>query len=263
MSAPSEEIWKSIQKAATRAASEEPFLATIYSLAALRGDSLAVGLCEVLAHHCANNTIKTPEIRGLIASIYKESPDIVESAAIDLMAVVERDPAATNPLVPFLYFKGFHALQLHRVAYFLWTNGRKNLALYLQNRSCIIYSVDIHPAAQIGKGIMFDHANGIVIGETAVVEDNVSILHEVTLGGSGKERGDRHPKIRQGVMIGAGAKILGNIEVGEGACVAAGSVVVKSVPPHVTVAGVPAKIIGKPLSEKPYAAMDQVWTDAD
>jgi serine O-acetyltransferase len=160
-----------------------------------------------------------------------------------------------------LYFKGFHAIQTHRLAHWLWEKGRKDFALYLQSRSSAVFQTDINPAAHIGRGIFLDHATGLVVGETAVVEDDVSMLQDVTLGGTGKEDGDRHPKIRRGVLIGAGAKILGNIEVGECARIAAGSVVLKSVPPHMTVAGVPARVVGEAGCAEPARAMDQMLHD--
>jgi len=177
--------------------------------------------------------------------------------AADLCAVQERDPAVEFFSTPLLYLKGFLALQSYRIAHWLWNQKREALAIYLQNQISVVFAVDIHPAARIGKGIMLDHATGIVIGETAIVEDDVSILQSVTLGGTGKESGDRHPKIRAGVMIGAGAKVLGNIEVGRGAKVGAGSVVLDHVPEHTTVAGVPAKVVGRPDSEMPSLAMNQ------
>ena len=174
------------------------------------------------------------------------------------MAVSERDSACCSLVTPLLYFKGFHALQAYRVAHWLWQQGRNSLALFLQNRISAVFAVDIHPAARIGKGIMFDHATGIVIGETAVVEDMVSIMQSVTLGGTGKEAGDRHPKVRKGVLIGAGAKILGNITVGECAKVGAGSVVLKDVPARATVAGVPAQIICETACNQPAREMDHL-----
>jgi serine O-acetyltransferase len=171
--------------------------------------------------------------------------------------VVERDPAARGVAQPFLYYKGFHALEAYRVAHWLWSNGRNPLALHLQNRISEVLAVDIHPAARIGKGILIDHATSVIIGETAVVGDDVSMLHEVTLGGTGKESGDRHPKVGSGVLIGAGAKILGNIIIGEGSKIAAGSVVLKEVPPHATVAGIPARVVGKLMAVIPSHVMDQ------
>jgi len=177
----------------------------------------------------------------------------------DLSAVVERDPAARGVAQPFLYYKGFHALEAYRVAHWLWINARNALALHLQNRISEVLAVDIHPAARIGKGILIDHATSVIIGETAVVGDDVSMLHEVTLGGTGKESGDRHPKVGNGVLIGAGAKILGNIRIGDGSKIAAGSVVLKDVPSYSTVAGIPARVVGKLTTVTPAHAMDHTF----
>ena len=180
----------------------------------------------------------------------------------DLSAVFDRDPACNSYLEPFLYFKGFQALQAYRVAHWLWSNGRRALALYVQSRTSEVYGVDIHPAARIGRGILIDHATSVVVGETAVIEDEVSLLHGVTLGGTGKETGDRHPKVRRGALIGANATILGNIEIGQCSRVGAGSVVLRDVPPNTTVAGVPAKVVGEAGCERPALAMDQrFWED--
>jgi serine O-acetyltransferase len=195
---------------------------------------------------------------ALVTESHHVAPDLVAAALRDLAAIMERDPAARQDIEPFLFFKGYHALQAYRVSHWCWKNGRHAMALYLQSRIARCFAVDIHPAAKLGQGIMFDHAHGIVIGETAVVEDDVSFLHSVTLGGTGKETGDRHPKIRSGVMIGAGAKVLGNIEVGSCARVAAGSVVLQDVPPNVSVAGVPARIIGVAPCVNPAQDMDQM-----
>jgi serine O-acetyltransferase len=181
----------------------------------------------------------------------------------DIRAVRDRDPAAQGFATPLLYFKGFHALQSYRVAHWLWTQGRRSLAWLFHARISEVFAADIHPGARIGKGVLFDHGTGLVIGETAVLEDNVSVLHEVTLGGTGKETGDRHPKVRRCVLIGAGAKILGNIEIGVGAKVGAGSVVLQPVPPHVTVAGVPARIVGRPREAEPALAMDHRLPESD
>src|SRR5208282_1549437 len=177
---------------------------------------------------------------------------------VDLTAVYDRDPACSRLIDPLLYFKGFHALETHRFSHMLWHLGRKDFALYLQSQSSRVFGLDIHPAAKIGRGIMLDHGSGIVTGETASIGDNSSLLHDVTLGGSGKEHGDRHPKVGRGVMIGAGAKILGNIHVGDCARVAAGSVVLKDVPSHTTVAGVPARVIGEAGCSQPSRMMDQL-----
>src|SRR6218665_2017450 len=193
----------------------------------------------------------------IIAQAFLNAPSILSAAAADLVAVKERDPSNAEILTPFLYFKGFLALQGQRVAHWLWHHDRIHLARHLQSRISEVFGVDIHPAARIGKGIMLDHGSGLVIGETAIVEDDVSILQNVTLGGTGKETGDRHPKIRRGALIGAGAKILGNIEIGTGAKVGAGSVVVAPVAAHTSVAGVPARPVGKPHSELPGISMEQ------
>lgn len=223
-----------------------------------RAGEFSLALAHLLAHQLAGPIADMSSLRHLFETTHARQSEIVEAAAYDLLAVKERDPAAGGLLRPFLFFKGYHAIQNHRIAHELWNTGRGDMALYLQNRASVVWGVDIHPAARLGRGLMMDHATGVVIGETAVVEDDVSMLHEVTLGGTGNEQGDRHPKVRRGVMIGAGAKILGNIEIGEGACIAAGSVVLKSVPAHVTVAGVPAQIIGSPRAAVPSQAMDQL-----
>lgn len=180
---------------------------------------------------------------------------------VDIQAYYDRDPACQRFVEPVLYFKGFHALQTHRLAHWLFNRGRRDFALYLQSRSSSVFQTDINPAARIGKGIFIDHATGLVIGETAVVEDNVSILHGVTLGGTGKAGGDRHPKIRHGVLLGAGAKVLGNIEIGHCTKVASGSVVLASVPNNKTVAGVPARIVGEAGCAEPSRAMDQLLSE--
>ncbi|HEX4297787.1 MAG TPA: serine O-acetyltransferase, partial [Devosia sp.] len=176
---------------------------------------------------------------------------------------LERDPATHRAIVPFLYFKGFQAIQTHRFAHALWAAGRRDFALYLQSRSSQVFQVDINPAARIGKGLMLDHATGFVVGETAVIGDNCSILQGVTLGGTGKADEDRHPKIGNGVLIGAGATVLGNIRVGDCARIGAGSVVVRDVPPRVTVVGVPARIVGEAGAPQPASAMDQVASFPD
>ena len=200
------------------------------------------------------------QLREVIQQAMEADPSIAAAVCCDIQAVQDRDPAVSCCLVPLLYLKGVHALASHRVGHWLWSCGRRLLALHLQNRISEVFGVDIHPAARIGRGILMDHATSIVVGETAVIEDDVSLLHEVTLGGTGKQTGDRHPKVRRGVLIGAGAKILGNVEIGEGAKVGAGSVVLKNVAPHCTVAGVPAVTVGRPCSESPALDMDQEFT---
>jgi serine O-acetyltransferase len=196
-----------------------------------------------------------------MSDAFEQSEEIRDAIRKDIEAVTRRDPASRGISEPFLHYKGFHALESYRVSHWLWIQRREALACYMQNRISEVFSVDIHPAARIGKGIFIDHATGVVIGETSVVDDDVSLLHEVTLGGTGKTTGDRHPKIGRGVLIGAGAKILGNVKVGEGSKVAAGSVVLTDVPPHTTVAGVPAVVIGRPAVEQPSLEMDQGIAD--
>ncbi len=184
-------------------------------------------------------------------------PSIGEAARADISAFIERDPAAGRLLEPFLFFKGYAAIQTHRLAHWLWNAGKRNIALYLQSRSSEIFQTDIHPGAQLGKAIFLDHATGFVAGETVVIEDNVSILHGVTLGGTGTQKVDRHPKIRTGVLIGAGAQIIGNIEIGAHSKIAAGSLVTENVPPRSTAVGVPARIIQGVGTENPAESMDQ------
>ncbi|MEJ2131002.1 MAG: serine O-acetyltransferase [Gammaproteobacteria bacterium] len=242
---------------AAHRAKEEPILGSFYHATILNHDNFASALSFRLASKLDSPMLPSMLIREVIEEAIAADPALVKAAEIDILAIHTRDPACDDFSTPFLYFKGWHALQAHRIAHWLWKQNRTTLALYIQSQVSTNLGVDIHPAARIGCGIMFDHATGIVIGETAVVEDDVSILHSVTLGGTGKETGDRHPKIRQGVLLAAGCKIIGNIEVGKGAKVGAGSVVLEDVPPHVTVAGVPARIVGKPGVDAPALAMDQ------
>ncbi len=250
-------VWNAIKREAKEQTEREPMLASFFHATIIKHDTLAAALSYILANKLATPSMPAMAVREVVEEAYAGNKEIVLSAACDICATVERDPAIELYSTPLLYLKGFHALQGFRVANWLWSQGRRELAVYLQNQISVACQVDVHPAAKIGRGIMFDHATGIVIGETAVVEDDVSILQDVTLGGTGKESGDRHPKIRTGVMIGAGAKVLGNIEVGEGAKIAACSVVLIPVPAHTTAAGVPAKIIGKPATDKPSLEMDQ------
>jgi serine O-acetyltransferase len=212
-------------------------------------------ISERLAHPDVSGEL----IRQAYANALADDPEIAVAFRADLAATVDRDPATHRYLEPVLYYKGFHAIQTHRLAHWLWKQGRKDFSFYLQSRSSAVFQCDINPAARIGRGIFLDHATGLVVGETAVIEDDVSILHDVTLGGTGKENEDRHPKIRRGVMIGAGAKILGNIEIGHCARIAAGSVVIKTVPNNVTVAGVPARIVGEAGCLEPSRTMDQLF----
>lgn len=256
-----EKVWSMIKQEAKQFAECEPVLASFFHSTLLKHEHLGDALSYILANKLANEIMPAITTREIIQEAFTTDPNIIESAACDIMAVRSRDPAVDRYSTPLLYLKGFHALQAYRVAHWLWLQGRKALAIYLQNEISVVFSVDIHPAATIGCGIMLDHATGIVIGETAIVENDVSILQSVTLGGTGKSCGDRHPKIRQGVMIGAGAKVLGNIEIGKGAKIGAGSVVLQSVAEHTTVAGVPAKVVGKPLTDMPAIEMNQDFTD--
>lgn len=249
-------IWERIRAEATQHAGGEPILASFLHATILNHRVLERALSFHLASQLDSPTASSLLLREVMREALESDASIRAAVRADLQAVEDRDSACNELYVPFLYFKGFHALQTHRVAHWLWTHGRESLALFFQSRISTKFGVDIHPAAKMGHGILLDHATGLVIGETAVVGNNVSILQSVTLGGTGKDEGDRHPKIGDGVLISAGAKILGNIRVGEGAKVGAGSVVLDDVPPHTTVAGVPAKIVGKPASQQPALDMD-------
>ncbi len=231
-------VWKNIKAEARALADCEPMLASFYHATLLKHENLGSALSYMLANKLASPIMPAIAIREVVEEAYAADPEMIASAACDIQAVRTRDPAVDKYSTPLLYLKGFHALQAYRIGHWLWNKGRRALAIFLQNQVSVSFQVDIHPAAKIGRGIMLDHATGIVVGETAVIEDDVSILQSVTLGGTGKTSGDRHPKIREGVMIGAGAKILGNIEVGRGAKIGAGSVVLQPVPPHTTAAGV-------------------------
>ena len=250
-------IWDSIKSEAQQLASEEPILADFFQSSVLQYNSLEAAVGHVLAETFANSSIKSEDIRAVIAEALEHDPQIGASIRRDIEAAFHRDAACQYYLMPLIYFKGFQALQLYRVSHWLWNNQRYSFALFLQNNISERFAVDIHPAAQLGDGIMIDHATGLVIGETAIVGNDVSILHSVTLGGSGCQKGDRHPKIGNGVLLAAGAKVLGNITVGHGVKVGAGSLVLESVPDHVTVAGVPANIVGTPAEDNPALEMDQ------
>lgn len=252
-----EEVWPIIRKEAMRESGNEECMKHFLEQHILSFDDFASALGMLLSVKLASKHFPPQVLQGLFDDFYEKNPEAVDIAVFDLAATLDRDPAAVNYFEIMLFLKGFQALQAHRLSHWLWNNGRKSMAYLLQSRMTEVFAVDIHPAARIGKGIMFDHATSLVIGETAVVEDNVSILHEVTLGGTGKETGDRHPKVRKSVMIGAGAKILGNVEIGEGSKVGAGSVVLENVPPHYTVAGVPAQIVGRTEVAEPSLEMNQ------
>lgn len=255
-SQPVDELWESIRTQTRKQAEHEPVLASFLYATILNHDTLEAALSFHLANKLDSPALPAMLVREVIEQALVGDVTISQAVRADLLAVSERDSACCSLATPFLFFKGFHALQAYRVAHWLWQQERNSLALFLQNRISCVFAVDIHPAAKIGKGIMFDHATGIVIGETAVVEDNVSIMQSVTLGGTGKEHGDRHPKVRSGVLISAGAKVLGNIEIGECAKIGAGSVVLKDVAPRTTVAGVPAKVICSTSCDQPARDMD-------
>ncbi|WP_028302954.1 serine O-acetyltransferase [Oceanospirillum maris] len=253
----SQALWREIQDEARLEAEREPFLASYFHSTIIGHSDFSGALSYLLAIKLADDVMPAVSLRELIEGSFSSSCQIMTATCQDIVAVRDRDPAITQLSTVLLYLKGFQALQAYRVAHCMWCHGRRSMALYLQSRISQVFQVDIHPAAKIGRGVMFDHATGIVIGETCVIEDDVSIMQNVTLGGTGKECGDRHPKIREGVLIAAGAKIFGNIEIGVGAKVGGGSVVLDNVPPHTTVVGVPAKIVGSSGCAKPALDMNQ------
>jgi serine O-acetyltransferase len=251
-------VWVRVREEAEDAARREPELATFIYENVLHHDTLEAAIAHRVAQRLDHADVSADLIRQAYGDAIEDQPSLGEMFRADIVATVDRDPATGRLIEPLLYYKGFHAIQTHRLAHWLLSKGRRDFAFYLQSRSSSVFQCDINPAAKIGRGIFLDHATGFVVGETAVIEDNCSILHDVTLGGTGKEHEDRHPKIRHGVMIGAGAKILGNIEVGHCARIAAGSVVIKPVPNNTTVAGVPAKVVGEAGCPEPSRMMDQM-----
>jgi serine O-acetyltransferase len=251
-------IWERVRNEAEDIVRREPELASFIFASVLHHDRLEDAVVHRVAERLDHAALSGDLIRQTYEDALRDQPDIGNAFRADMVAVFDRDPATSRFIDPLLYYKGFHAIQTHRLAHWLFGKGRKDFALYLQSRASAVFQTDINPAAKIGRGIFLDHATGLVVGETAVIDDDVSILHGVTLGGTGKEHEDRHPKIRRGVMIGAGAKILGNIEVGHCARIAAGSVVLKSVPHNMTVAGVPAKVVGEAGCAEPSLTMDQM-----
>ena len=251
-------IFARIRAEAEESVRREPELAGFVMATVLNHDTLESAIVHRVAARLDHQDVPGDLIRQAYLEVISRDPSIGEAFRADLTAVVDRDPACLRFIEPLLYFKGFHAIQTHRLAHALSKAGRMDFALWLQSRSSEVFQTDINPAARIGKGIFLDHATGLVVGATAVIDDDVSILHGVTLGGTGKERGDRHPKIRHGVLIGAGAKIIGNIEVGHCARIAAGSVVLSSVPHNKTVAGVPARVVGEAGCAEPARSMDQI-----
>jgi serine O-acetyltransferase len=256
-------VWAQIRREAEEVARREPELATFIYSTILHHDTLEAAVVHRVSERLDSPEVSAELIRQAYADALENDPSIGTAFRADIVATVDRDPAANRLLEPVLYFKGFQAVQTHRLAHWLWGKGRKDFAYYLQSRSSAVFQCDINPNARIGRGIFVDHATGLVVGETAEIDDDVSMLHGVTLGGTGKEAGDRHPKIRRGVLIGAGAKILGNIEIGHCARIAAGSVVLKSVPHNTTVAGVPAKVIGEAGCPEPSRFMDQFFNHGD
>lgn len=252
-----EPLWQAIVCAATEMARAEPLLRDSIHAQILAHKNLESALAHVIGHRLADDAFPSDCARTLVAQVLASDAGIASAARADIAAACDRDPACDGPAEALLFYKGFHALVIHRIAHRLWWQGRRLLARWCQSRSAERLGVDIHPAARIGQGILLDHAHGIVIGETAVVEDEVSLLHNVTLGGTGKHVGDRHPKVRSGVLIGAGALILGNIDIGRGAKVGAGSVLMDSVPPHTTVAGRLARVVGRPATASPALDMNQ------
>jgi serine O-acetyltransferase len=249
-------VWNAIIKEAELAIQNDPAVGNYMNSLILGQDSLEKCISLKLAQTLESYYIDITTIKEVFDDFYSSDPIISQIIRADISAVYDRDPACNRYMEPVLYFKGFHAIQIHRAAHWLWKNNRKDIAYHFQSMSSKLFSVDIHPAAVFGRGIFIDHATGIVIGETAIIDDDVSMLHDVTLGGTGKKGGDRHPKVKSGVLIGAGAKILGNITIGKRSRVASGSVVLNSVPENTTVAGVPAKVVGEVGDENPSTLMD-------
>lgn len=255
---PTDPLWQRLRREAEEAYAKAPALATLFFESIINQPSFEAAVCHRVSSRLKNDVVSLPLIVQAFHQALSADPAIGCAFKADIEAVFDRDPACERFIEPFLYFKGFHAVQAQRVTHWLWNNGERDFALYLQSRCSEVFQTDIHPAARFGQGIMLDHATGLVVGETAVVEDNVSLLQGVTLGGTGKEAGDRHPKVRRGVMIGAGAKILGNIEIGENARIAAGSVVLRAVPANAVVAGVPAKLVRMLGTAPSLGGMDEV-----
>lgn len=256
-------VWARIRTEAVEAVGEEPLLGALIHAGLLHHATLENALAYRFSLKLASGEMSEQILREIADSAYSAEPDLGAAARADLVAVYERDPACHRFLQPMLFFKGYQALQAYRISHWLWRSGRRDMAYFVQMRNSEMFGVDIHPAARIGRGVMIDHAHSIVIGETAVVGDNVSMLHSVTLGGTGKEEEDRHPKIGNGVLIGAGAKVLGNIHIGDNSRIAAGSVVLADVPPCKTVAGVPARIVGEAGCAQPAVRMDHRLRDCD
>lgn len=254
-------VWQAVRQEGEAVVESDPVMAPFIFATVLNQNSLEEAVIARISDRLDHPDMPAEVIRRSFHRMLSDSDDWQQTLRIDIAAVYDRDPACSRLIEPILYFKGFHAIQTHRLAHWNWNEGRRDFALYLQSRSSQIFQTDINPAAPFGKGIFLDHATGLVVGETASVGDDVSILHSVTLGGTGKETGDRHPKIASGVLLGAGAKVLGNIQVGKCSRIAAGSLVVKSVPDNVTVAGVPGKVVGQAGCAEPSRSMDQILAD--
>ncbi|NJO54648.1 MAG: serine O-acetyltransferase [Bacteroidales bacterium] len=252
-----EVLWRAVREEAEALLRVSPELGGLVVPTVFHASSIADATARRISVRLAGAALPDRLLYDAFSEAFAVDPAIAAALSTDLKAVLDRDPATTRAIEPLLYFKGFHAIQTHRLAHWLWKSGRRDFAFYLQSRSSEVFQTDIHPAVPMGEGVFLDHATGLVVGATAVIEDHVSILQGVTLGGTGKQSGDRHPKIRRGVLIGAGAKILGNIEIGRCARIAAGSVVLRPVPPNTTVAGVPARTVGPAGCPDPASAMDQ------
>ena len=260
MDAAYQKIWIDLQQQAIDMAGSEPLLASHYHAAIIDHEDFGSALAHSMAEKLHTAALSELSLKEVFLACLQNNPGVIESALDDLVAYFDRDPACDNYCKPFLYYKGYLATQAYRLSHELWTSGRKYLARYIHFQTALIYGVDIHPGAKVGGGLMLDHATGIVVGETSVVGDNVSMLHGVTLGGTGTQSGQRHPKLGDGVMVSCGAKLIGDIEIGEGVKIGGGSLVIESVPPHVTVVGVPAKVVGKPMEDFPSLEMKQEIT---
>ncbi|QCI20214.1 serine O-acetyltransferase [Buchnera aphidicola (Brachycaudus cardui)] len=250
-------IWNKIVRQASFLLNEEPILSDFYTNSILQHNNLIDSLSYILANKLSTSMLSAKKMQSIFHDIYSNNSSMSNIVVKDIKTILKKDPVVKDYLTPLLYFKGFHALEAYRLSHHLWNLKQTSFSIYLQSRVSTVFAVDIHPAARIGSGVMLDHATGIVIGEGVIIEDDVSIFHSVTLGSTGKNNSEnRHPTIRKGVIIGAGAKILGNIEVGSGAKIGAGSIVLKNVPSYVTVVGVPAKIIGE-LDSKKYFSIEE------
>ncbi|WP_350334770.1 serine O-acetyltransferase [Coralliovum pocilloporae] len=254
-------VWAAIREDAENVVRCDPAMGSFLYTTILNHDTLEAAVSQRIADRLDHPSMDGDLIRQAYSDAFDSDPQLKDLLRADIGAVIDRDPVCDRMIEPILYFKGFHAIQAHRLANWLWHQGRRDFALYVQSRASEVFQVDIHPMVPVGKGVFIDHGTGIVVGSTAVIEDDVSILQNVTLGGTGKTGGDRHPKIRRGVLIGAGAKILGNIEIGSCSRVAAGSVVLKPVPSETTVAGVPARVVGQAGCSEPSRSMDHTLAD--